>query len=417
MKTTMTSRDRVWKAIHFEEADRVPIDIGATKVTGICIDAYVDLVNYLGFDLGLPKVYEQFGMLARVEEAVRRRLHCDVIELENPSEAWGLENRNWKPWKTGLGNDVLMPGNFNPVIDERGYTCIRDSQGVNLAHMPPRGLYFERACVTTLSEESVKMAPEVWKRSIPLYSDEHLRELEKTARQLHANTGYSIHGGFLKGMLGSNGIFAGHTISDWLCMLMTDRDYAFSILQATAERTVENLKIYLQAVGDYIDTIFMSGTDFGTQKGELFRPEIFRELYVPNMKLANDYVHEHSKAKTFYHSCGSNFNLMEYFIEAGVDIFNPVQTTAANMDPVELKKRFGDRIVFWGGGVDTQTVLPNGTVEEVRNQVKERIRAFAAGGGFVFSQVHNIQYGVLPQNIVGMADAVLEFGEYPIRYQ
>jgi len=214
--------------------------------------------------------------------------------------------------------------------------------------------------------------------------------------------------------LGSNGIFAGHTIVDWLCLLISDKEYAFSILQVTAERAVENLKLYLQAVGDYLDTIFISGTDFGTQKGELFNPDIFRELYVPNMKLINDYVHKHSKAKTMYHSCGSNFNLIEYFIEAGVDILNPVQTAAANMDPVVLKKKFGDRIVFWGGGIDTQTVLPYGTVENVRDQVKERILALATGGGFVFTQVHNIQHGVPPQNIVAMADAVLEFGKYPL---
>jgi uroporphyrinogen decarboxylase len=409
----MTSRERVWKAINFEEADRVPIDIGATKVTGICIDAYVDLVNYLGIDPGLPKVYEQFGMLAHVEEPVRRRLHDDVIELENPSEAWGLENKNWKPWKTGTGNNVLMPGNFNPITDEHGYIYIKDSKGTTLAYMPPGGLYFERACVTTMSERIVKMDPEVWKKSIPLYTDEHLRELEEKAIQLH-ETEYSIHGGFLKGALGSNGIFAGHTITDWLCILISDKEYAFSILQATAERAMENLKIYLQAVGDYIDTIFISGTDFGTQKGELFNPEIFPELYMPNIKLMNDYVHRHSKVKTFYHSCGSNFNLIGYFIEAGIDIINPVQTTAANMDPVELKRKFGNRIVFWGGGIDTQTILPKGTVEEIRNQVKERICAFAAGGGFVFTQVRNIQYGVPPQNIIGMADAVLEFGKYPI---
>jgi len=287
MKESMTSRERVWKAINFEEPDRVPIDIGSTKVTGICIDAYVDLVDYLGFDLGLPIVYEPFGMLARVEEPVRCRLHSDVIELENPSEAWGLENKNWKHWKTGTGNDVLMPGNFSPVSDERGYIYIKDSKGIPLAYMPPGGLYFERACVTTMSEKIVKMDPEVWKKSIPLYRDEHLRELEENAHQLR-ETEYSIHGGFLKGALGSNGIFAGHTITDWLCILITDKDYAFSILQATAERAVENLKIYLQAVGDCIDTIFISGTDFGTQKGELFNPDIFQELYVPNMKLMND---------------------------------------------------------------------------------------------------------------------------------
>ena len=412
----MTSRERVRKAINFEEPDRVPIDIGGTKVTGICIDEYVNLIDYLGLDLELPKVYDQFGMLGRVEEPVRQKIHSDVVELENPSESWGLENKNWKKWVTGVGNSVLMPGNFNPVTDENGYIYIKDNRGIPLAYMPPKGLYFERACVTTMSENIVKMHPKAWKESIPLYTDEHLRKLEEDARYLYENTKYSIHGGFLKGALGSNGIFAGHTISDWLCVLMTDKEYAFSILHATAERAVENLKLYLQAVGNYIDTIFVSGTDYGTQKGELFNPEIFRELYVPNIKLMNDYVHKHSRAKTLYHSCGSNFNLIEYFIEAGVDILNPVQTTAVNMDPVILKKKFGDRIVFWGGGIDTQTVLPYGTIEDIRNQVKERIRAFAQGGGFIFTQVHNLQYGVPPQNIIGMVEAVLEFGKYPINF-
>jgi uroporphyrinogen decarboxylase len=329
--------------------------------------------------------------------------------------AWGLENRDFKPWKTGPGNTVLMPGDFHPVTDEKGYIYICDQQGQALAFMPPGGLYFERACVTTMSASDHKMSPEVWAASIPLYSDEHLRQLEESARQLYENTEYSIQGGFLKGGLGSNGIFAGHTITDWLCRLVTEPDYAFSILQATAQRAVENLALYLQAAGKYIDTILISGTDFGTQKGELFNPRLFKELYIPNIRRMTDYVHQHSDAKTMYHSCGSNFDLMEYFIEAGVDILNPIQTTAAGMDPVELKKRFGGRIVFWGGGVDTQTVLPYGTADEVREQVRDRIRIFAPGGGFVFSQIHDIQYGVPPRNILAMADTALEYGKYPIQ--
>jgi uroporphyrinogen decarboxylase len=410
----VNSRERVRKAIRFEEPDRVPIDVGGSLVTGICIDAYVDLVRHLGLDLGPPIVYDQFGMLARIAEPVRNRLHSAVIELENPSVAWGLENKGFKPWKTGPGNRVLMPGDFSPVADEKGYLYILDGQGRPLAYMPPGGLYFERACVTVLSDSDEKMSPETWAHSIPLYSDEHLRQLEESARQLYENTEHSIQGGFLKGGLGSNGIFAGHTITDWLCRLLTEPDYAFSVLQATAERAVENLRVYLQAVGTYIDTILVSGTDFGTQKGELFNPRIFKELYVPNIRLMTDYIHRHSTAKTMYHSCGSNSSFMEHFIDAGVDILNPIQTTAAKMDPVELKKRFGGRIVFWGGGVDTQTVLPHGTADEVREQVKERIRVFAPGGGFVFSQVHNIQYGVPPRNVLAMVDAAFEYGKYPV---
>ena len=410
----MNSRERVRKAIRFEEPDRVPIDIGGSLVTGICIDASGDLVKHLGLDLGLPIVYEQFGMLARIAEPVRRRLRSDVLELENPSVAWGLENKDFKPWKTGPGNTVLMPGQFNPVTAEEGYLYILDAQGQALAYMPRGGLYFERACVTTMSAVDEKMSPEAWAESIPLYSDEHLRQLEESARRLYDNTEYSIQGGFLKGGLGSNGIFAGHTITDWLCRLVSEPEYALSVLQATAERAVEDLKLYLQAVGKYIDTIFISGTDFGTQKGELFNPQIFAELYVPNIRRITDYVHRHSDAKTMYHSCGSNFRLMEHFIAAGVDILNPVQTTAAGMDPAQLKQRFGARIVFWGGGVDTQSVLPQGSPDEVRKQVQERIRIFAPGGGFVFSQVHNIHYGVPPENILAMVDAAQDYGKYPL---
>lgn len=411
----MNSRERVRRAISFQEPDRVPIDVGGSQVTAVCIDAYVELVKHLGWDLGLPIVYEPFGMMARLAEPVRQRLHSDVIELENPSVAWGLENKDFKPWKTGPGNTVLMPGDFNPVTDEKGYLHILDSAGKSLAFMPPGGLYFDRDCVTTLSATDKKMSPEEWAHSIPLYSDEHLRQLEESAKQLHENTEYSVQGGFLKAGLGSNGIFAGHTITDWLCRLVTEPDYALAILQATAQRAVENLRIYLQAVGPYIDTIFMSGTDFGTQKGELFNPQIFKELYVPNIRMMTDYVHQHSHAKTMYHSCGANFRLIEHFIAAGVDILNPVQTTAANMDPAELKKHFGGRIVFWGGGVETQTVLPFGSADDVRRQVKERMRTFGPGGGFVFAGIHDIQYGVPPQNILAMADAAVEYGKYPIQ--
>lgn len=411
----MNSRERVRKAINHQEPDRVPIDIGGSKASAICIDAYVKLIEYLNIDIGTPKVYESFSMLARIDEPVRKLLHCDIIELENIIEAWELENTDWKKWTTSAGSDVLMPGSFNPVVDERGYLYIQNKNGKILAYKTADGLYFERYCETTMSEEIKFMDPEEWKRQIPLYTDEHLRKMEEIAKDFYNNTEYSIHGGFLKGGLGTNGIFAGHTITDWLCLLLTEQDYVFSILQATAEKTIENLKIYLEAVGKYIDTIFISGTDFGTQKGPLFDPSIFGKLYVPNYKIINDYVHNNTNVKTYYHSCGSVFDFMKYFIEAGMDIINPVQTNAANMDPSELKRKFGDQITFWGGGVETQTILPFGTIEEVREQVKERIRIFAPGGGFIFNQVHNIQFGVPPENIIAMVDTAYEFGHYPIK--
>ena len=161
-----------------------------------------------------------------------------------------------------------MPGGFNPTTDEKGYLYICDEQGQALAFMPPGGLYFDRACVTTMSASDSKMSPEAWAASNPLYSDEHLRQLEESAKQLFENTEYSIQGGFLKGGLGSNGIFAGHTITDWLCRLVTEPDYAFSVLQATAERAVEFGDLF--AGRGQIHRHHLRFRDgLGTQKGEL----------------------------------------------------------------------------------------------------------------------------------------------------
>lgn len=408
----MTSRERVWKAINFEEPDRVPFDLGGTKTTGIHVDAYIELGRYLGLDVELPKVYDQFQMLARVEEPVRRRLRADVVEVENLVETWGLANRNWKPFRTGRGNEVLVPGGFNPVTDERGFLNLLDAKGKVLAHMSPGGLYFDRATSTAMSDTVVFMDPEKWKQSIPLYSDEELQVLQKQARLLRDYTDYSIHGGFNKFKTQSSGLIAGHTFTDWLCLLVTEQNYVHSILQATAERNIENLKLYFEAVGDCIDTVLISTTDYGSQKAELIRPQSFKELYLPAIKRVNDYVHSRGRIKTLYHSCGSIRNLIGYFIEAGVDILNPLQVNAANMDPQELKREFGRRIVFWGGGIDTQTTYQFGTPEEVRQQARERLNIFAPGGGFVFSPSHNTQHGVPPANILAMADAVFEHRRY-----
>jgi len=379
------------------------------------MDAYIELGRYLGIDVEPPKVYEQFVMITRLDEQVRRRLSCDVIEIENPTETWGYKNSGWKTWKNGKGNDVLVPGQFNAQIDGKtGYYHIKDDNGNILASMPPDGLYFERYCTTHFSDDIDKIDPGEWKNSLPLYTDEELRQIEKTAKYYYEHTDYSLHGGFLKGKMGSSGLYAGINISDWMILLITEPDYVFSILHATAEKTVENLELYLQAAGKYLDTIFICGTDFGSQRCEIVSPDTFGKIYVPNFKLMNDYVHKHSNVKTMFHSCGSIRNLIPHFIDGGVDIINPVQAEANGMDPFELKAMYGKDIVFWGGASDPQSVFPNGRPEDVRSQVRERIQAMAKGGGYVCASIHNIQYGVPPENILAMVDAVLEFGNYPI---
>ncbi|MHB1315796.1 MAG: uroporphyrinogen decarboxylase family protein [Christensenellales bacterium] len=411
----MTSRERVYKAIRFEEPDRVPVDIGGTDVTSIHMDAYINIAKHLGLDLEPPKVIDQFLMLARTDLLMMKWLGSDVIGVENIVGSLDLTNENWKPWRTNKGNSVLMPGEFAPYKDEKGYTYLNGKDGKPIAYMSPDGEYFDRIAPTSLSDEVVYADPKEWKASLPMYKEEHLRTLEKRAKFYHEYTDYSVHGWFFyRGLFSPFGI-AGHTYSDWLCLMTLEPDYIISIVMAQAEWQLENLKMYLQAVGPYIDTIFMSASDFGGQKCEVFNPLLFKSIYVPTYKMLNDFVHTHSNAKTLFHSCGSIRNILGYFIEAGVDIVNPVQTSAGGMDPAELKKEFGKKIVFWGGGADTQHILPNGTPEEVRQQVKERIGIFAPGGGFVFSQIHNLQNDVPFENVKAMVEAAKEFGRYPIQ--
>jgi len=409
----MTSRERVIKALNHEEPDRVPVDFGGTGVTSLHEGIYCDIVRHLGLDLLPPKVFDQFLMLVRMDPLIVKWMGSDVMNIENVEQSFEMQNKDWKLWTTACGNEVLMPGDHAPVYSEEdGHYYLYGKSGNIVAFRTPDDIYYERYCTTEMSEEIEYMDPKVFHDSIPLYSDEELKTIQRRARFLYENTDYALGGDFQKGGLGTNGLFAGHTITDWLCLLVSDEDYCYEILQAKAERTVENLKLYLEAVGDYAETVFISGTDFGTQRRELFNPDIFRDLYVPNYKLMTDYVHQHSRAKTMIHSCGSNYNIIGYMIDAGFDIFNPVHTNTTNMEPWRLKETYGDKITFWGGGVETQGVLVNGTPEEVKQQVKERIETFGKGGGFVFSGIHNLQPGIPMANLEAMLEGLREFGAY-----
>jgi uroporphyrinogen decarboxylase len=395
----MTSRERVWKAIHHQKPDRLPIDLGGTYVTGIHVDEYIEIGKYLGIDIEFPKVFDTFQMLSRAEGPILHWLHSDVQQVESLVQAWDYPNTDWKPWTTAKGNRVLVPGVFHVETDQNGVLHLYNPQGTEVGFMPSGGLYFDRAIPTGMSDEIKLMDPAVWKQSIPLLEDEELKILEKRARYLHDYTDYSIVGDYKKVRLGSSSLFAGHTFAEWMCILVTEEKYAREILWASAERFREDLALYLQAVGPYIDTILMSTTDFGTQRGEMFNPDIFKELYVPAYKLVNDYVHQYGDIKTMYHCCGSIRGIIPHFIESGADILNPIQYRAANMDLTELKNTFGDKLVFWGGGLDTQYTLPFGTRDEIIEEVKKNIGILGRDGGAVFALTHNLQSGVPPENL------------------
>ncbi len=409
----MTSRERVKKVIHHEIPDRVPIDVGGTKVTGINAFEYIRIANHIGIDVLPPKVYEQFQMLARVEMPVMKWFHSDVIQVENASESWGYKNEKWKVWTPHKAfEDLLVPRTFNPEKDENGDYILRNDDGKAFAKMPKNGHYFDRIESFSTSFDIVKTDLNEFKKTMTYYSKEELKAIRNNARFLHENTDYSVHGGFLKGKLGSSSIFAGHTFTEWMIVLLTEPEYAYELLNISSDATVKNLEMYLEAVDGYIDTILLSTTDFGSQKSEMFNPNIFKEVYMPNYKKMCTYVHQNCNVKTMLHSCGSIRNIIPHFVEAGVDILNPIQANTENMDPMELKEAFGKQLVFWGGGVNTQDVLPYGTQDEVEAQVKERIEQLGQNGGFVFSAIHNIQDGIPMENLERMVQAVLKYGKY-----
>jgi uroporphyrinogen-III decarboxylase len=192
------------------------------------------------------------------------------------------------------------------------------------------------------------------------------------------------------------------------------KGYVQEIYQLQLELQMKNLEMYRQAVGDRIDVVVMSGTDFGSQNGPFISPDAYRELYKPLHKEMNDWVHANTGWKTFFHTCGSLVGLFDDFHEAGIDILNPVQISAAGMDPASLKSGYGDKFVFWGGGIDPQHTLPFGTPEQVREEVARNIRLFGQGGGFVFANVHNIQAGVPVENLVAMFETLRDHSTYPL---
>ncbi|MCE5343436.1 MAG: hypothetical protein LLF96_07630 [Eubacteriales bacterium] len=410
----MTSRERVRLALAHQEADRVPLDMGGTLWTGIHMDEYCELAKTFSPGSLPPKIYEQFQMLARIDEPMQRWLQGDVAIVESPVMTWGLKNEGWMPWDTFRGNTVLMPGSYAPVDGGDGFLYLRDEHGTNLALMNKGGLYYERCCPVNMRDDFEPMSVKAFGDSIAIYTDEELAFVEKEAKRLFNETELSVFGACNKGQLSTYGLYANCTITDWLVLLLTEPEYTFDILAMHAEKAVENFRLYLQAAGRYCDAVAVSGMDYGIQNSELFQPNIFRDQYMPNMKKINAFIHQHSSCKTFYHSCGSIYHILPYMIQGGVDIINPVQTSAACMEPERLKKEFGDQLVFWGGGADTQDVLPNGTPEEVYNHVKQRMEVFAPGGGFVFSPVHNLQYGVAPANVEAMLRSLRENGSYPI---
>ena len=419
----MNSRERVIKTINHQETDHIPLDLGSTTVTGIQASTYAKLRQSLGLRNKLVRIADPFQMLGEVEMEVIEKLGIDTVGLWLPTNAFGFKNEKWKPWTLFDGTKVMVPEKFTTKPDNEGNIYLYP-QGDNsvppCAKMPKGGYYFDLLVRQEAFDEK-NLNPEDWaNQQYSIFSEETLRYLEKKADELYKNTDLSIIGKFVDASFGEVSMLPGPAIKHpkgirdmqkWIMAHIEYPDYIKGIFELQCEIALKNLELSYEAVGNKIDVIRVSGTDFGTQNGPLISPDMYREFYKPFHKRINDWIHKNTSWKTFYHTCGSIVPILDDLIEAGVDILNPVQTSAKDMDPKMLKERYGDKLIFWGGGVDTQGTLPFGTPEEVRKEVNERCQIFGKDGGFVFNTIHNIQSKVPIENLMAMFETVKEFNK------
>jgi hypothetical protein len=418
----MNSRQRVEAALRHQQPDLVPLDLGASPVSGMHVSSVYQLRQSLGLDPpGTPvKVVEPYQLLGEIDPQLQNALGVDAVGLPGRRTMFGFENKDWKPWALTDGTPVLVPGLFNTQPEANGEILMYpegDRSAPPSGRMPQGGFYFDTIVRQEPVDESKLNVEDNLQEFGPI-SDDDLAWFAAEARQLREASPRAILANFGGTAFGDIALVPApwlkqpkgiRDIEEWYVSTAARFDYVYEVFRRQCEIALANLAKLYEAVGDRVTAVFVTGTDFGTQSGPFISPNAYRKLYEPFHRRVNDWVHQQTPWKTFIHSCGSVLALLPDIIEAGFDILNPVQCSAAGMDPQTLKDRFGAKITFWGGGVDTQKTLPFGTPEQVRGEVNRRMEIFGRGGGFVFNTVHNVQARTPPENLVALYEAVREY--------
>jgi uroporphyrinogen-III decarboxylase len=421
----MVSKERVKTALKHRTPDRIPVDFGGTAVTGIHILPISKLQEYLGLDKKPVKVIEPYQMLGEMDDELREILGIDTIGIIPKNNMFGIPNENWKEFRMPWGQDVLIPENFNTTIDHDGGILIYPEGDTSLAACAkmPRASYFFDAIIRQEPIDDTRLNPEDNLEEFSYITEEDLQhwkseiaKYKNSKKALIATFGGTAFGDIAlvpaMQLKHPKGI---RDISEWYMSTMTRNDYVHAVFERQCEIGLDNLKKLFEVVGNEIEAVFICGTDFGTQASQFCSQDTFDQLYAPYYKIINNWIHNHTTWKSLKHSCGAIDPFMSHIIDSGFDIINPVQINAAGMEPHHLKEEYGKDIVFWGGGVDTQRVLPFAKPDVVEDQVLQLCEIFSKNGGFVFTTVHNIQANVPINNIIAMFNAIKKFnGQAPI---
>ena len=412
----MTSRERVRRSLNHQQPDRVPIDFGSHRSSGIAAIAYAKLKKALGISSGDIYVYDMIQQLAIVEPEVLDAVGSDVVEL---GRGFALDDTDWKDWVLPDATACKIPAFINTEKRGSDWYLLSDD-GVDLAIQKDGCLYFEQTHWPWLErnpgEQDFRDLEDAFKYNmwtgtaapggdVPL-TDEGCLRLTEGARKLSESTDRAIMG-----------LFGGNLFEVPQFLYRNDNSLMHMGLYPQAcERLSESLcefylprmEKWLGAVGPYID-VMLFGDDLGGQNGPLMSPKMYRRYYKPwHAQLWGRAKELAPHVNIHLHTCGGIEPLLDDLIEAGLESANPVQITSKGMDPRHLKTKYGDKFTFWGGGCDTRQILPRGTPEEVRENVRELVSVWAPGGGFVFQQVHNVMADVPPENVIAMFEAARE---------
>ncbi len=414
----MTSRERLAATLNHKQPDRLCVDFGAGFLTGMGAGAVHRLRQTV---LGQPdfrvKVIEPYQMLGEIDEELRLALGFDVVGVHGPRTMFGFKNEGWKPFAMFDGTPVLVPEKFNVTpADDGGWLIYPEGDtSVPPSGWMPRGSYFFDSLNRQEPLDEARLDPADNCEEFGPIGEDDVEHFARAARHQSEHTSAGIYltlpgtafgdialvpAAWLKKPRGIRGV------AEWYMATVAHRDYVVKVFEYQCESGLKNIERLAAAVGDRVQVVMVSGTDFGTQTSQFCSVRTYRELYKPFHKAVNDRIHRLTKWKTFLHSCGAVRPFIPDFIDAGFDVLNPVQCSATGMDPRELKRDFGRDLVFWGGGVDTQQTLPFGTPDEVYRQVRERIEIFGDGGGYVFNGIHNLQSNVPTDNLLAVFRAL-----------
>lgn len=413
------SRDKVRSALNHRNTGSVPVDFGATAVTGIHCRIVEALRNYYGLEPRPVKIVDAFQMLGEVDAELAEKIGVDCIGIGGPKDIFDLDVTRMREQTTPWGQLVLVPEAMDLTPDAQGdvYVYAGGDKSYPPSAVMPKGCYFINAIERQHPIDEEQLNPEDNVEEFGLLTEGDLAYYRSETDKAY-QTGRAVVASFGGTALGDVAFVPGmglkqpkgiRSVVEWYMSTAMRQDYLHQVFEKEIDIAIANYEKLWVALGDKIEVVLTCGTDLGSQESQFCSIDTFRELWLPHYRRMNDWIHQHTTWKIFKHSCGAIIPILPGLIEAGFDIINPVQINAKDMDSRRLKEEFGSRLTFWGGGVDTQKILPFGTPDEIRRHVKEQCEILGRDGGFVFNAVHNIQANVPVENVVAMFDALKDF--------